>query len=61
MIDKFIALDQDARDFGFEWPSIEMIFQQISSELEEVKDAIANKEPKERMQEEIGGRDGEVS
>lgn len=54
MIKKFVAIDKDARDFGFDWPDIEMIFDQILSELEEVKDAIAKKESTCRLQEEIG-------
>jgi len=54
MISKYVQIEQDARAFGFEWPDINMIFDQIESECEEIKDAIANNESRDRIQEEIG-------
>ena len=53
-LQKLISLDQDARDFGFDWPGVEMILDQVCSECEEVREAIANNEPPARIQEEIG-------
>lgn len=49
-----LAIENDARDFGFEWPNIEMILDQVSSECDEIREAIANHEPVARIQEEIG-------
>jgi uncharacterized protein YabN with tetrapyrrole methylase and pyrophosphatase domain len=53
-LDKLIKLEKDACSFGFEWPDIESILEQVSSECDEVKDALHNKESQERVQEEIG-------
>lgn len=54
MIKKFVEIDQDARDFGFDWPNVDMILHHISSELAEIKCAIDEGEPPQRVQEEIG-------
>ena len=54
MIRKFTKTEIEARDFGFKWPNAEMIFDQISSELQEVRETISNDEGATRTQEEIG-------
>lgn len=49
-----ITLEKDAREFGFDWPDIDSLLKQAVSECEEVAATISDKEPRERMQEEIG-------
>lgn len=51
---ELIALEKDARAFGFDWPNIDALLQQAVSECEEIAATITDKEPKARMQEEIG-------
>jgi uncharacterized protein YabN with tetrapyrrole methylase and pyrophosphatase domain len=53
-LQKLISLEQDARNFGFDWPDVEMILGQVRSECQEVREAIANNEGSSRIQEEIG-------
>lgn len=53
-LNKLIAIEVDARNFGFEWPHKEMIIDQAISECHEIFDAINEGEPDERVQEEIG-------
>jgi uncharacterized protein YabN with tetrapyrrole methylase and pyrophosphatase domain len=49
-----ILLEKDARAFGFDWSDQDMIIDQVIDECREVKEAIDNNEPTERVQEEIG-------
>lgn len=49
-----VALEKNARLFGFDWPNQAMIIEQIISECGEIKEAFELQEPKERIQEEIG-------
>ncbi|MFW2570844.1 GNAT family N-acetyltransferase [Legionella sp. 29fVS95] len=49
-----VALEKNARWFGFDWPNQAMIIEQIISECDEIKEALELQEPKERIQEEIG-------
>ncbi|STX48866.1 nucleoside triphosphate pyrophosphohydrolase MazG [Legionella hackeliae] len=49
-----IAIEQEARRFGFDWPDEGMIIDQAISECDEIKEAIAQGESKQRIQEEIG-------
>lgn len=49
-----IAVEKDARQFGFEWPNEEMIIEQAVSECDEIREAIAQQEPSHRIEEEIG-------
>lgn len=44
-------IDQEAKDFGFYWESIEGVFQQIDSECQEVLDEFKERK---KLQEEIG-------
>jgi uncharacterized protein YabN with tetrapyrrole methylase and pyrophosphatase domain len=53
-LERLIAIEQDARDFGFDWPDIDMIIAQAVSECEEIAEAIKHHEPSIRVQEEIG-------
>jgi uncharacterized protein YabN with tetrapyrrole methylase and pyrophosphatase domain len=52
--DDLIDLEKDARAYGFDWPNCEMIIDQAVSECEEIREAIAQNESAERIQEEIG-------
>jgi uncharacterized protein YabN with tetrapyrrole methylase and pyrophosphatase domain len=51
---KLVVLEREARDFGFDWPDQQTIFDQIESELLEIKNAITEQESPQRVQEEIG-------
>lgn len=51
---ELMIIEKDARKFGFDWPHQEMIIEQAISECDEIREAIANDEPKHRLQEEIG-------
>ena len=53
-LEKLIATDKELRDFGFQWPGLDMILWQISSELAEVKEVIEQDTGKDHLQEEIG-------
>jgi len=53
-MDTLLHLEQDARQFGFEWPDAETIIDQAIDECREIKEAILHKEPPDRIQEEIG-------
>ncbi len=53
-LDKLIASDIDAREFGFDWPNQAMIIEWIISECKETLAAIEDKESSDRIQEEIG-------
>lgn len=53
-LDKLIALEKDARAFGFDWPTQETIIEQAISECHEITEAIQQEEPSHRIQEEIG-------
>ncbi len=53
-LESLIALEIDARAYGFDWPDHEMIIAQAESECEEIREALTLNEPKERLQEEIG-------
>ena len=54
LLHKMVLLEQKTREFGFEWPHVESILDQIKSECLEVKECLDLKESKERLQEEIG-------
>jgi GNAT superfamily N-acetyltransferase/NTP pyrophosphatase (non-canonical NTP hydrolase) len=49
-----LYLENDARQFGFEWPNEAAIIEQAIDECREIKEAIENQEIHERIQEEIG-------
>lgn len=51
---ELLAVELDARKFGFEWTDEEMILQQAVSECDEVREAISQQESRDRVQEEIG-------
>jgi uncharacterized protein YabN with tetrapyrrole methylase and pyrophosphatase domain len=53
-LEKLIATDKELRDFGFQWPGLDMILWQISSELAEVKEVVEQDTGKDHLQEEIG-------
>lgn len=51
---QLIALEQDARAFGFDWPDLLTIVAQAESECVEIRETIAANESAARLQEEIG-------
>lgn len=53
-LQKLIDLDQDARDFGFDWPDPVMILDQVIDECREIQEVIEKSSSRERVQEEIG-------
>lgn len=54
IIERLAILEKQAVDNGFAWPNAEMILDQIESECQEIRDAINQKECRDRIQEEIG-------
>lgn len=53
-LDELIAIETDARAFGFDWPDALCIVEQAESECTEIREAILQQEPSVRIQEEIG-------
>ncbi len=53
-LQELIGSEQDAIEFGFQWPDINMALDQVFSEVTEVKNAIHEHESSTRIQEEVG-------
>ena len=53
-LQKLIELEQDARDFGFDWPDAHMVLDQIIDECREVREDLLAQSTPEKIQEEIG-------
>ena len=53
-LDNLITLERDARQYGFDWPKVDMVIDQAVDECREVKEAIDQDEGQDRIQEEIG-------
>ena len=53
-IDKVTKVENDARSFGFSYPTVDLIIAQIKDECSEVLEAIHQNESRDRQQEEIG-------
>lgn len=53
-LNKLLLLENDAINFGFEWPNEILIIEQAIDECREIREAIQNQEAHERIQEEIG-------
>lgn len=53
-LDALIAIETDARAFGFDWPDAVTIVEQAESECLEIREAILQQESRERIHEEIG-------
>jgi len=53
-LQNLILLEKDARGYGFDWSDYDMILEQAIDECREIKEAIDDDEPPERVQEEIG-------
>lgn len=51
---KLRTLHETAHGLGFDWPNAGMIIDQVTSEAEEVRQALQQNEGVERVQEEIG-------
>lgn len=53
-LQKLIAEEKSAREFGFDWPDYEMIFAQMIDEIREVREDVESNAPALKIQEEIG-------
>jgi uncharacterized protein YabN with tetrapyrrole methylase and pyrophosphatase domain len=53
-LDELIAIETDARAFGFDWPDAVTIVEQAESECLEIREAILQRESSARIHEEIG-------
>lgn len=53
-LNDLVALEKDARAFGFDWPNIPVIIDQAIDECREIRETLEHQEPLERLQEEIG-------
>lgn len=53
-LQKLIALERKTKTIGFDWPNIDTIIDQATSECKEIRQTIELKEGQERLQEEIG-------
>ena len=53
-LDKLIAVEHDTRKYGFDWPNVDSVLDQIDSESREIRQAIAHGESQERIKEEVG-------
>lgn len=53
-LNDLLALENDAKHFGFDWPNETMIIEQAIDECREINEAIERQESRERIQEEIG-------
>jgi uncharacterized protein YabN with tetrapyrrole methylase and pyrophosphatase domain len=53
-LDQLIALEKDTREFGFDWPDVQLIIEQAIDECREIKEALHLNESQERIQEEVG-------
>jgi uncharacterized protein YabN with tetrapyrrole methylase and pyrophosphatase domain len=51
---QFIALENDARQFGFDWPNQAAIINQIIDECREIREDIEQNAEANKIQEEIG-------
>lgn len=49
-----LRLEEDARQFGFEWPDELMIVESAIDECREIRETIENNEGRDRLQEEVG-------
>lgn len=52
-LDQLIIVEKDARDFGFYWPDHNLFIDQVKNECDEVRQAIIDQEPRDRLQEEV--------
>ncbi|MFM8453565.1 MAG: MazG nucleotide pyrophosphohydrolase domain-containing protein [Gammaproteobacteria bacterium] len=54
ILKKLIQSENDAREFGFDWPDPFMVLDQIIDECREIRDEINQGSNQEKLQEEIG-------
>jgi len=54
ILHQFLSVEEDARSFGFSYPSPDLIIEQVKDECTEVLESIQNHESADRQQEEIG-------
>lgn len=54
VLNELILIQQDAINFGFSWPNMSMLIEQIISECKEIEQAYKDNESNHRIQEEIG-------
>jgi len=53
-LDKFRQLEQASKDYGFYWPDLKSVLEQIKDECVEIDDSIQQGESESRIQEEVG-------
>lgn len=53
-LEELIKLEYDAKEYGFDWPNVEMVIDVAISECNEIREAISHNEESSRIQEEIG-------
>lgn len=53
-LEELIKSENDAREFGFDWPNQEIAIEWAISECHEILAAVKEQEPNHRVQEEIG-------
>ncbi|MCE5295458.1 MAG: hypothetical protein LLF94_12725 [Chlamydiales bacterium] len=53
-LERLIDVEQDTRKYGFDWPDVDAVLDQIDSESREIRQAIAMNESQERIKEEVG-------
>ena len=49
-----IETEKNAREYGFDWPNVEMLFAQIISECDEIKAELQSGSSRKNLQMEIG-------
>lgn len=49
-----VRLERECTEFGFVWPNLAMVLDQVASECQEIKESLDQGESRERLQEEIG-------
>jgi len=53
-LEKLLAVENKARDFGFEWPNSDLAIEQAISECHEIKEVLDLGQSRERLEEEVG-------
>lgn len=54
LLQEIVVLEKQAIAYGFAWPNVDMILDQVRNECKEVQQAIAQNESVGRIQEEVG-------
>lgn len=51
---QLIEIEEEANNFGFQWPNVHLILEQIKSECDEIEQAFNHGHPSHDLQEEVG-------